>query len=276
MQSLLDEPCNLKELEEAHEGFKAAYESLEKAHENYAGEVDENILEEEGDYLLNPSNILNTLSSKVKKRIEEMHSAEKSSAVLNKFRLEVEHFGKPSELIEKLSQEKKISLADMRIELSKIEASYDTVKSQLMLLDPASDAADILDFYQQSVVAEVEKCKSIALTYMKDIPITPTLTGGGTAAGGSGSGEAVTIPFHSSTKRETVMLPHFSGDEKTAYLKYPIWKEQWDNHIKEYEVKYRATMLLNHLDDKAQLQIVGLENDYDAAIAQLDSYYIDA
>ena len=34
-------------------------------------------------------------------------------------------------------------------------------------------------------------------------------------------------------------------------------------------------MLLNHLDEKATLQIIGLENDYDKAIQQLDKYYSD-
>ena len=34
-------------------------------------------------------------------------------------------------------------------------------------------------------------------------------------------------------------------------------------------------MLINHLDEKAQLQIVGLEIDYNAAIKQLDGYYVD-
>ena len=72
------------------------------------------------------------------------------------------------------------------------------------------------------------------------------------------------------------MLPKFSGDEKTAFLQYPVWKKQWLSHITEYEVKYRATMLLNHLDAKALEQIVGLENDYDLAVEQLDRYYNDA
>ena len=44
-------------------------------------------------------------------------------------------------------------------------------------------------------------------------------------------------------------------------------------HILEYETKYRATMLLNHLDSKALEQIVGLENDYEKAVEQLDKYY---
>ena len=72
------------------------------------------------------------------------------------------------------------------------------------------------------------------------------------------------------------MLPKFSGDERTAFLKYPVWKTQWLNHITEYEVKYRATMLLNHLDDKATLQIIGHENDYDKLMELLDRYYNDA
>ena len=69
------------------------------------------------------------------------------------------------------------------------------------------------------------------------------------------------------------MLPKFSGEEKSAYLQYPIWKKQWNSHIMEYETKYRATMLLNHLDTKALEQIVGLESDYEKAMDQLDRYY---
>ena len=71
------------------------------------------------------------------------------------------------------------------------------------------------------------------------------------------------------------MLPKFSGEEKTAFLKCPVWKLQWDSHILEYEEKHRATMLMNHLDSKASEQIIGLENEYDKAIAQLDKFYND-
>ena len=42
------------------------------------------------------------------------------------------------------------------------------------------------------------------------------------------------------------------------------------------EVKYRATMLLNHLDSKAKEQIIGLENDYEKAMESLDKYFNDA
>jgi len=102
----------------------------------------------------------------------------------------------------------------------------------------------------------------IGLKYMNDRDSSSTTAGGTVCRDSSVSGGSLSggRPF-STTKRETVMLPHFSGDERTAYLKYPIWKKQWDTHIQEYEDKYRSTMLLNHLDEKAQLQIVGLETD---------------
>ena len=41
-------------------------------------------------------------------------------------------------------------------------------------------------------------------------------------------------------------------------------------------MKYRSTMLLNHLDDKAMTQIIGHENDYEKSMELLDKYYNDA
>ena len=61
----------------------------------------------------------------------------------------------------------------------------------------------------------------------------------------------------SMTKRETMMLPKFSGDEDTAYLKYPIRRKQWMLHITDYEEEYRSTMLLNLLDRLAAERAAG-------------------
>ena len=55
------------------------------------------------------------------------------------------------------------------------------------------------------------------------------------------------------------MLPKFSGDERTAYLKYPICRKKWVSHIMDYEDKYWSTLLLSHLDSKALERIIGLE-----------------
>ena len=160
----------------------------------------------------------------------------------------------------------------MRLELSKIEASFDSIKVDLLNLSAEDDLTDILDVYNKSVVEEVEKCKRIGLEYVKNVSTAPDVTGGGT----SSTGDSLSSRPFSTTKRETVMLPQFSGEEKSAYLKYPVWKKQWEEHIQEYEEKYRATMLLNHLDEKALHQIIGLETDYEAAMKQLDSYYSDS
>ena len=139
-------------------------------------------------------------------------------------------------------------------------------KAKLLSTNPAADLTVVNEQFNSRVVDVVEQCKQIALHYLRDDTASVTVdTGGGTDRRSS----------FSTTKRETVMLPKFSGEEKTAFLKYPVWKLQWDSHILEYEEKYRATMLMNHLDSKASEQIIGLENEYDKAIAQLDKFYND-
>ena len=71
----------------------------------------------------------------------------------------------------------------------------------------------------------VEQYKQVALEYVKDDTSRVTVLHGG------GSSR----PGYSTIKRGTVMLPKFSRDEKYAFLKYPVWKLQWEEHIKECE-----------------------------------------
>ena len=74
------------------------------------------------------------------------------------------------------------------------------------------------------------------------------------------------------------MLPHFQeaeGTNTSPFLDYPIWKENWNLHLEDYEPKSRSIMLLNHLDKEAKRRIAGKECDYEGAIAKLDSYYGD-
>ena len=127
----------------------------------------------------------------------------------------------------------------------------------LLSIDPSADTTTACEQFNTRVVDVVEQCKQVAFEYVKDD------TSGETVVHGGGSSR----PGYSTTKRETIMLPKFSGDEKYAFLKYPVWKLQWEEHIKEYEPKYRSTMLLNHLDEKDTLQIIGLENKYKEAMA---------
>ena len=270
-RSLLENSPGADSLKEALTEVKSAFTLLEQAHEDYISVIDEDTLENDGDYLETSSTALDALKIEVANMLARLLEADKFEKAKNQFKYGVENFGTPSKYISELSAAKEISFVDMRAELAKIEAAYDKMKETLFQLDPANGHAELLDQYNTLVVEEVEKCRITGLRYMKDIPsdTTPVVSG----SGGSSSGSSGSV---STTKRETVMLPHFSGDEKSAYLKYPVWKKQWDNHILEYEAKYRATMLMNHLDEKAQLQIVGLENDYEEAIKKLDSYYVDA
>ena len=84
----------------------------------------------------------------------------------------------------------------------------------------------MIDQYNLLVFAEVEKCRLYGLRYMKDTPMSsPSVT-----PASDGSTVASSVSSYSTTKRETVMLPHFSGDEKSAYIKYTVWKRQWESH----------------------------------------------
>ena len=289
LQSLIDGGARGDKLKDAYKDLAEAYTTLEKAHEEFILLVDDDIIAEEASYLDAPAVTLSDMDlrvtqaaenqEKVRQDTEKEQQAQqqrdreaenvkrkqnRAKAVL---KASIEGFGKPSRNLSELSSAKTISFSDMRAEIEKIETSLAKIlqeKVNLLDLDPSADLGAENDMLNSLVVDEVDRCKGIALEYLKDVPepvVTPVATAVDSSVRGTG---------FSQTKRETVMLPKFSGDEKTAFLKYPVWKTQWFNHITEYEVKYRATMLLNHLDDKATLQIIGHENDYDKSMELLD------
>ena len=272
LQKLLDAHTQVSKLKEAYTELNEAFNSLQTAHEDYVLLVDEQVIENEGDYLNGPAEVLSDMDVKVSQAentADTAASKRKFDTSVSSFKAKIDAFGKPSENITQLSTEKTISFGDMRLELAKIEENYSRLlddQVKLLEIDPSADITELSELFQSVVVKEVEICKKVALEYMKDIPPPSVAPALGARSSGHGSS-------YSTTKRETVMLPQLSGDEKTVYLKYPVWKLQWDSHIVEYEEKYRATMLLNHLDSKAQEQIVGLENSYEEAIAALDRYY---
>ena len=277
LQSLVDGQSDKDKLVEVLAELKEALKVLEEAHDNYSAVVDESILDEEGDYLEVPTNLLNGLDLAVSEKVKELDSSIEKAAEIEKLeslKLKVkngmENFGKPSNLLSQLSSDKKISANDMKKEIEKVESSYATLlqdKMELLNIRDSGDLQSLVEQFENTVVAEVARCKLVSLEYIKEnAEVAPSMVEDSTRPSSSS---------YSSTKRETVMLPHFSGDEKTSYLKYPVWKSQWDEHIKEYEVRYRSTMLMNHLDEKAQQQIVGLETNYEAAMNQLDTYFGD-
>ena len=56
-------------------------------------------------------------------------------------------------------------------------------------------------------------------------------------------------------------------------MKYPIWLENWKFQFFEYEEKYRAGMLISHIDNEAQKKIIGLENNYTKAMEKPNRCY---
>ena len=74
-------------------------------------------------------------------------------------------------------------------------------------------------------------------------------------------------------------LPKFAGAEKVGgmspFLEFPIWLQNWNSYILNYEEKSQSHMLLSHLDKDTLLRIAGSENDYDAAMRKLEVYYGD-
>ena len=256
--------------------FEDAYVELEAAHDVYCAELEDEASEVESGFLDGSITLYTETRSKINKAEAKLNLESK----LVVFRSNMESFSKSAAYIVQLSEAKVASAADLRVELSMLDSKYKEMvkeKNEVLSIDSKADMTTVVEEFQSLVISSSEKCKTAAYSYMKEsncsspsvVSTVADVTGGGRERSGSGTN-------FSTTKRETVMLPKFSGDEKTAFLKYPIWKEQWDGHIVEYESKYRATMLLNHLDDKAMEQIVGYENDYDGAIDKLHKYYSDS
>ena len=211
LQGLLDSGSDAESLEEALVDTKDAFTVLEEVHDKFVASADEEALDAEGDYLEVHSNQLDSMKVKVKEQLRVLGNRDKFESAKIKFQLGVQNFGSPSTLFSQLSAEKSISFADMRLELDKAEKSFETVKVDMMHIAPTADHGVLINEYTTKVVEEVDKYKKIAFQYMKEIPPPTLATGGGGTA--SPSGESGSRPF-STTKRETMMLPHFSGDIK--------------------------------------------------------------
>ena len=270
LNKLWDNGTDSQGLENSVKELDEAFKALELAHEAYCDEVEEETLEAEGDYMLGPIGTYAEVKSKFSKAESKLRLDQKVSVL----REDMKGFVLAVKSVSQLGEGGEISCEDLRSEFSKLESNYNNLlktKTEALSIDPSSDMTAVKEEFESQVVKEFEKCKAAVFRCLKkEVPTT-----GVPSTNGGGDSTTRTVSY-SSTKRETVMLPKFSGEEKTAFLKYSVWKEQWDSHIVEGEDKYRSTMLLNHLDNKALEQIVGYENDYNGAIEQLDAYYLDS
>ena len=230
-------------LENLYRELSEAYNAVEKAHEDLCLVLEEDHEDAADSYLDDPSSTLASMHVSVSKAVaankEKVATAnevkEKEAQFqgsLAALKANIKSFGSPATNLTRLTTEKVISCADMRIELSKIEATYSKLmdeKTKLINLNPTADLTAVNEQFNSRIVDEVDRCKRVALEYVKDdVAVAPV-------AVDTGGGMSVRRTSFSTTKRETVMLPQFSGDEKTAFLRYPVWKLQWDSHILEYE-----------------------------------------
>ena len=163
---------------------------------------------------------------------------------------------------------------DMKIDLKRkrLDEEFRSLKKSLTDLpsiDPNKDVADLNDLFANDAEKLYIAVQKWVLSELKD-STSPSVPG-------SSSSSSSTATSNYSTKKESVCLPKFKGDEKEdPYLQYPVWRKEWNLLIVEYDEKYRFTMLSTHLDKAAKEQFVGFENDYEEALKRLDSFYGDA
>ena len=137
LQSFIDGTADANKLREVYAELRETYNAVENAHESYVSIVEESVLDEEGDYMEVPSNALHTMDVKVTEKISRLNVEENSAAdrknieeKKNKFKQSIEAFGSPSRLITQLSTGKTVSFADMRLELSKVETTYENLAKE--------------------------------------------------------------------------------------------------------------------------------------------------
>ena len=89
----------------------------------------------------------------------------------------------------------------------------------------------------------------------------------------------ITTKGHSGHDRDIVRsaMKRFSGNEsvRQPFLIYLIWLKNLSDHIADYEVKYRANLLMSYIHKEVTNKIIGYENNYEEAMAELDHYFGD-
>ena len=158
---------------------------------------------------------------------------------------------------------------DKRKEWNKMESDFKALQTELhelSALDPSKEIADVKaafdtearDLYVNTQKWILDKLKDCKITSGGEKSLTPSATASST------------------TRRETINLPHFKGDESCSpYLEYPSWRKRWDLQIVDYEKKSWSGLLVDHLDAVAKSKFVGWGDDYDYAMKKLQSFYGD-
>ena len=155
------------------------------------------------------------------------------------------------------------------LEWQKVETDYNGLKDRMVHVTGiyhGFDLAEIKDTFLENVEGVYMEVRQWFLG--RQVEALLNTSGGGASVG------AVASKVSNATKKEAVRLPSFKGDEKSSpYLKFPVWKKQWDCLITEYEEKWRAGLLWDHIDEVARSKFDGWETDYAEAIKRLEQFY---
>ena len=287
LSGLIDNDSQSFLVTEQFEKFKGCFQKLENAQEAFI-EVTDIDIENHADglkFMDNPYEQYNTVLARYstylktseetertqsKKKEEDDRASEKEvhrQETKEKFRCEaaklevaIDTFGRTNGKIEDSIADAPVS--DKRKEWQKIEAEFDSLKSLLLSvteLDPTEDTSAISKKFVDVVEKTYFDAKRWMMSQLKDST--------------EASSRPTTINDRT-TKTEKIALPEFKGDEKESpYLKYPIWRKQWDSLISQYQDEWRDRLLFKHVDDVAKSKFIGYESNYEVAMKRLDSFF---
>ena len=152
-------------------------------------------------------------------------------------------------------------------EWTKVDADFILLKKKLcevISLNSGEDLSVLKDTFKDKAEATYLALQKWVMPYLK------------CAAKGSDVTVKTSGGMQGSTRKEQVCLPKFQGDEKSSpFLQFPIWNQEWQLLIPEYEEKWWSRMLLDHLDDAAKSKFVGYETNYSEAMQRLAAFYGD-
>ena len=193
----------------------------------------------------------------------EQEKASKFDSVAEEFKLEVEVFKRKTTGLQNVLKDG--SDADKRREFRKLEGEFQFLRKNLICLagiDPSKDTKPLRDLFVTDVEDQFNTAQIWFISALKDSPEElpqPTPS---------------TSSHSSSMKKEPVGLPNFKGDENhSPFLKFPIWRKEWEKLIVEYPDSWHCNLLNKHVDEHAREQYVGYETDYKIALARLDTFY---
>ena len=121
---------------------------------------------------------------------------------------------------------------DIRSEWSKVEVDFNSMKEKLIEtvgIEGAdeNETKEIKDKFEKDVEKKFLESQKWVIEKLKD---TKSTSGGKDAAGASASSSS-----GGGTKKELAQLPSFEGcEKKSPYLKFPVWKKNWEELIVDH------------------------------------------